>query len=365
MLIYLIVFFVSYKLLCVSQENQNVRSQKALVVMALLLPAILAGLRDYSIGTDVQVYGNSWFYYARWNKATTYFRMATSSDIGIVYAFVNYFTSLFTGSPHWFYFVLNMLTVSLIYKAAKDNADLGDVPFAMLTYYFLFYNQTLNMLRQSLAIAFVACAFTFIRKQKMWPFMVYAMLAVLSHMTAVVVFVMYMIYKVVNGKFGNLAKIGILSGAAAVIVGFFPLMKILLQRGILPMRYMTYINNVSRGGGYVRLFLLCMPYLLLLLFFVKKDSYKKERNVLICYLIISTLISSLAFRMIYTVRIGYYFDVCLIFIIPFIAGNFRINVKVGGRAINKALLTTLMLGYWVFVYGIRQSGQTVPYLFMR
>lgn len=365
MLIYLIVFFMSYKLLCLSQGSQSRRSQKALVIMALLLPAILAGLRDYSIGTDVRVYGNNWFYYARWNKAATYFRMAASSDIGFVYAFLNYVISLFTGSPHWFYFVLNLSTLGLIYKAARDNADLGDVPFAILTFYFLFYNQTLNLLRQSLAIAFVACSFVYIRRQRPWRFMVFAMLAVFTHVTAIVVFVMYAIYKVINGKLGSLAKAGILSGATAVVVFFFPLMKILLQRGILPMRYAAYVNHVSRGGGYVRLFLLCLPYLILILFFVKKDSFKKERSVLVCYLLVSTLVSFLAFRMTYTVRIGYYFDVCLIFIIPFIARNLRLDVKAGGKMMNKILLIALMLGYWVFVYGIRKSNETVPYLFMR
>ena len=365
MLIYFVTFFISYKLFQISQKRKEIYIKRMCVAAAILLPSILAGCRDYSIGTDVLEYGNNWFNYARWNNFILYMKMTRSADIGIGYAFVNYVVSVFTDNAHWFYFWLSMLTTWLVYKAVRDNDDLVDVPVAMLTYYLLFYNLSLNALRQSLAMAFGVCAFRYMRKQKGWGVIAFALLAMLAHETAVMVVLMYLIYIAIIGQWGRLAKWLVLIGATTVIIGFFPLVQLLVQTGILSSRYAGYADTVFRGGGIVRLFFICLPWLAMLLLFTETNDFKKEKAALVYYTIISTLISFLAFRMAHIVRIAYYFDIYLIFTIPFIVKNCGITVKVKGKYGNKGFVICFMLIYWVFVYGIRQSGETVPYLFMQ
>ncbi len=366
MLIYLITFFLSYVLLRIGQNKKNKLQRNVCIIMAILLPSILAGCRDFTIGTDVLIYGNRWFRYAvnSQQNFAGYVRWAVAASIGAVYASINYFVAMFTENTHWFYFFLSAITNSLVYKAVKDNDDLIDVPFAMLTYYLLFYNQSLNLLRQSLAVAFGACAFIYIRKQKKISFIICAMLAMFTHSSAIVIMAIYIIYITINGKFGTIAKIGMLIGTVVSVVGFASITHFLIQIGILSNRYEHYIYDMQRGGGYVRLFLLCIPYLILIMFCTKKTEFEKEKNVLVIFLIMASMLSLLAFRLSHITRIANYFDIYLIFSIPYIAQNCRYEIKGWEKNLNQLFLVCLMLLYWILVYVIRQGGETVPYLFM-
>lgn len=366
MFIYLITFFLSYVLLCVGQNKKNKLKSNTCIIIAILLPSILAGCRDYSIGTDVLIYGNRWFRYAATSQGNflEFIKWAVASSIGAIYACVNYFVAMFTENAHWFYFFLSMLTNSLVYKAVKDNDDLIDVPFAMLTYYLLFYNQSLNLLRQSLAVAFGVCAFTYIRKQRKLSFLICAMLAIFTHSSAIVVIAVPIIYIIINGKFRTIAKIGILIGACVSVVGFASITQLLIRMGILSTRYEHYIYDVQRGGGFVRLFLLCVPYLVLLVFCTHKTEFEKERNTLVILAAMASIFSLLAFRLAHIARIAIYFDIYLIFSIPYIALNCKYMIKGRRQNLNQVVLVCFMLIYWILVYVIRKGGETVPYIFM-
>lgn len=366
MFIYLITFALSYVLLRIGQNKKNKFQRKVCIIMALILPSILAGCRDYSIGTDVLIYGNRWFRFAVTSQQNfiEYIRWAMASSIGAVYAGLNYFVAMFTENTHWFYFFLSLLTNSLVYKAVKDNDDLVDVPFAMLTYYILFYNQSLNLLRQSLAVAFGVCAFIYIRRQKKIPFIICTALAIFTHSSAIVIIAVYIVYIAINGKFGTIAKIGILIGAGISVIGFASITQILIQIGILSNRYEHYIYDVQRGGGYVRLFLLCVPYLILLLFCTKKTEFEKEKNALVILLAMASLLSFLAFRLAHIARIAIYFDIYLVFSVPYIVQNCKYTIRARRKNLNQLFLVCFMLAYWILVYVIRQGGETVPYIFM-
>ncbi|MCM1234207.1 MAG: EpsG family protein [Ruminococcus flavefaciens] len=364
MLIYLITFFLSYALLCIGQNKKSELLGKIYIIIALLLPSILAGCRDYSIGTDVLIYGNNWFRYAVNSQSIVEYIKRAGVDMGAVYAVLNYIVAMFTDNTHWFYFVHNAFTVFLIYKAAKDNEDLIDVPFAMLTYYLLFYNQSLNLLRQSIAVAFAAFAFKYIRKHQIVPFIICSFLAIFSHLSAIVVITLYIIYITINGKLGTIAKAAILIASGVAVVGFTTITRTLIQIGIFSNRYEHYLYDMERGGGYVRLFLLCIPYLILLVFCTKTKEFSKEKNALVIFLIMASWISILAFRVSTVVRIAYYYDIYLIFTIPYIARNCKYTVKVYRKNVNHWLLVCFMLVYWTLVYVIRQGSETVPYLFM-
>lgn len=369
MIIYLVVFLLSYLFLKISQYQKNKIIRNVYIIIALLLPSCLAGFRDYSIGVDVEVYGNIWFQQAV--EATHargmewYVNWAVSSSVGALYATLNYIIALFTDNPHWFYFWLNFITNCLIYKAAKDNEDMIDSALVMLVYYSFFYNLSFNLLRQSLAMSFAACTFIYIRKQRLFPFICFSVMAILAHSSAIVVIIPYLVYRVINSKFNKIWEPIILIGSTISILGFFKIVQILINNGIISNRYESYLNINQRGGGIVRLFLLCLPYLILLLFYIKENLFKREGKALTYYLIFSTLISFLAFKMTYITRIAYYFDIFLIFTVPYIIQNNKFIIKFKERNISGQIVLGVVWIYWLFVYVIRHSGETVPYIFMK
>lgn len=366
MWIYLITFFASYLLLKISRTKKNKVVKFVAVFLALLLPSILAGMRDYSIGTDIEVYGNIWFdravAYTKTRDLFAYLKWANSSSIGVVYALVNYIVACFTSNSHWFYFILNLLTNGLIYKAAKDNEDIVDVPFAMLVYYLLFYNQSLNILRQSLALAFTLCSFKDIRENNVFKLLIWSILAILSHNSAIVIIALFLIYKGVNSNFKIYMKLTIFIGNVIVVVGFSQIGSFLLKIGVLSSRYESFLSTFQRGGAYTRLFLLCLPNLLMLFLLIKRNNAVKEAEAFKYYTVSATILSFLAFRMTYITRVALYFDIFYILSIPLVWKNMKINVVNQRKSLNKIIIILYLIFYWMFVYVYKQSGATVPYI---
>ena len=367
MLIYLIAFFASYFLLVYAEKGKSKKISLFISFIAILIPSILAGLRDYSIGTDIEVYGNIWFRNAvdaaRSNNLSGYIQRAINSDIGALYAMLNYIVAKFTSSAHWFYFVLSFVTTGLVYKAAKDNDDIIDAPFAMLVYYFLFYNQSLNILRQGLALVFVLCSFKSIREGKIFKFIVWTVLGYMVHLTAIVGVVLFIVYKVVNSKLKVYAKVGILAATVVVVAEFSYVLDFLIGIGILSSKYEMYGTTFQRGGGYIRLFFLCLPNLILLFMLVKQNIAKKEIEALKFYVVIATAISFLAFRMTYITRMALYFDMLLVISIPLTCDNMKYKIVNHKNNLNRWGMIAYLLFYWLFVYVHRNSGETVPYAF--
>ena len=61
MAIYLVVFGLSTLCIYLAKTTKNKSIQKLLIIIGLLLPAILAGLRAENIGVDVKSYAISFF----------------------------------------------------------------------------------------------------------------------------------------------------------------------------------------------------------------------------------------------------------------------------------------------------------------
>lgn len=74
--------------------------------------AILAGIRGYTVGTDVQVYGNDLFYYARTVSWSQFYHSLTK--IEPLYLLLVYFSSRFSSEPHIQYFFIGLIIYTFV-----------------------------------------------------------------------------------------------------------------------------------------------------------------------------------------------------------------------------------------------------------
>lgn len=372
MLIYLFVFFLSWILLKISLGVKNNLIKKLLVICAILLPSLLAGLRDFSIGTDTRVYGNIWFSRAvNTINPENYIRWGISSSMGMIYTSLNFIVSRFTDNPHWFYFVLNLLTNALIYKAIKDNEDIvRDIPTAMLLYYLFYYNQSLNLMRQSLAMAFVLCTFVYIRKQKWIHFAFFMAMGILSHTTAIIALSVCGVYLAMKSKLKILYKVLIVFGTLVLVILLAPILNFLINEGIISNRYAIFADSDLIGGGKSRLIMFCLPYTLLFWIFVNSYKFTNiETKVLIntfrYLLLISTIGTIVAFGMTYITRILFYFDIFMIIGIPYMIDHSKLKITFRNKNVLKYIFITIALIYWIYSFAVKGFGETVPYVFMK
>lgn len=374
MLIYIVTFLVSLGIIFFAEKNIKPKESKsaylfvffywALILIAITLPSLLAGFRDYSIGTDVLIYGNAWFNNA--TKASNFFiytKWAVSSSIGFLYATFNYIISRFSSNPHYFYFWYSFVESWIVFLGLKRNQDIINLPLGFATYLFMFFNLTLNVLRQSMALVILFYGFTYIRKYKIFKFLLTVFIAYLFHNTALIGILIYLIYLFVNKKPKFLFQILTVLGTLIFVFFFDSFQALLLENDIISQRYNFYMNNnnLASGGFYTHFVLMCLPILLLYLF-----SKNRSDNVfagLQMIVIISTILSLLDLKMAALSRITQYFDIYFIYAISYIEEH-GIQIKAKSLCLNRALFMAYLLIYWIIIYGIINSGETVPYVFM-
>ena len=122
--------------------------------------ALIAGVRDDGIGTDVLVYGKDCFldvYHSRWYSEIDLVWMVRMEP---GYLLLNYVVSRFTDSYNVFFGILMAVQMFFVMKALLVFKNRMPVWLALLVYYFSYYNISLNQMRQSAACAIVLFACT-------------------------------------------------------------------------------------------------------------------------------------------------------------------------------------------------------------
>ena len=167
-MIYLSIFSVA--ILCTAlaewaNHKKKVAFSLMLSICAILVLAILGGLRDKTIGTDV-------LYYVK-----GHYDLAVRSA-----SFTKYYTSVYAKEPLYLLcvyivakifenfqillFILQLITVGCVYCALWRMRDSVSPWFALLVYCALYYNDSFNMVRQHMAMAIVLLGSTFIVEEK-------------------------------------------------------------------------------------------------------------------------------------------------------------------------------------------------------
>lgn len=364
MLIYISIFVISTYLIYISRYSTKFIKFISISI-ALLLPSLIAGFRDFSIGTDVEVYGNIWFERACSSTSLfAYTKWAVSSNIDFTYAVLNFIISRISDSVSIFYFVICFIELLSIYIAAYFNRDILNESLVFASYYLLFYNQSLNLIRQGLALAICVNCITALRRRKYIIAIITSLLSVSIHFSAIITLVFIVIYVCYKSRFNQIFELLIISCILFFIILYQPICTILIHIGFLPVRYISYLedSDIQFVSIIIRVILLCLPYIIM--FKYVKDKQNMVVNKLFnTILYISLLGSLLGFMMTYTIRIMYYFDIIFVLIIPYIFKNME-RITVNGKKLNGIFILFFEFIYWVVTYVIFNSGETYPYKFI-
>ncbi|MCI8428335.1 MAG: EpsG family protein [Lachnospira sp.] len=365
---YVLIFGVSAGFIYCSEKTQSKLLKRILIILALLIPSILAGLRDYSIGNDVLLYGNKWFERScMYNSLFDFLEKAQEYSVDLGYATVNWCVSRFTDNPHFFYFVYELLQLSLLYFALKPFKDKISLPYAYLIYFFCYYNDSLNILRQIMAIIFVLFAYKYVVSRKLIKFILVILLAFSFHSSSIVGLALYPLsWAIENKQVKSIAKVGIIGVSLVLVVGYEQVFSFISNLGILSAtKYSHYMTDTEVGGRFVRL-----TYwgILLVFMWVRRkrcESSIENYRTLEIYMIISAIMSLITFLgSTWIVRIAYYFDIYQVLFIPYLAE--RMGIKFGNvkKSSGYVILFVLVFAYWLITFVIRNGAATYPYMFM-
>lgn len=363
-MIYPVVFFVASFFAYEASKTKKKEWIYIYSAISILLPAILGGLRSTTLGTDVQVYLISHFNFAHSISSlkgylTTYNTMTGREPL---YRVLVYCVAQFTDNINVLMFVFQLLTILFVYIGAYKHRDQVSLSLVMLLYFFLFYNDSYNLIRQYLAMAIVFANIDKLEKKKYKNFLIWIVIATLVHTTAFIGIGLIVIhYFIANGKVRDklIKKVALMAG---VIVGglfFGNILTLAVKLGLLSERYLFYIENEGVSGNNLASILYLIEIVVCLIYSGVIRRKLKDADFYMMNLFV-------LFSLLQLSRVIYYGNrISMIFMFPnLLLLGFLPRVAKNGKSKLLASSIICMAGfvYWgyIFVYG--NASQTYPYV---
>jgi|GEM_PF-2315639 len=288
MVIYVVVFLITIFCTAIAEKvEQNKLLFLIFSAIAVLVPAAVAGCRDLGIGTDTITYADHIFRLMV-NRHYSFMQFLSSYKdedfVGaeFIYLLINYIVSLFTDSVNWFYFVANLIVILFFYRAAYDNRKKGSMWLAMLFFLCLFYNLSLNIMRQSIAIGMTIYAYKYIENKDWKRALIWLVIIFNAHSSGIFFVMLFFVRWVAYLKNYKLAIRLQVSFALAISFLFIYFNSLLSLLAIVSDRFSKYEELYSDEQkkqtmvGLTTFFVL----ILVLLFFVKKAlGIKRNRDM--------------------------------------------------------------------------------------
>lgn len=365
-MLYLIIFSVSCFLINCAERSIKKYGNKwlygVLVAVAILLTAAMAGFRDYTIGSDVLAYGNSTFFIsAHYNELDNCINgIALESG----YVTLNYVISRFTNDPHWFYFfialLMNLFIIVALHKY-KGNNKFSEA-LGMFIYYCTFYNQSLNAMRQSLAVAVLFLAVVYMFSEKYIKSMILCLAATLFH-TSAVIFVLFIPIYILIKKYPTLKMcILIIAGSIIIVSMYSTISQWLIDKGIFPEKYDRYMVSQNEYTFKWDSLVVRAPIIILALINFKKFKEANKINVFLLLMLVCEIVfMQLAVFVEYASRINIYIMIFRVFLFyNLISASYESNEKSKGY-LMEAIIIVYIIVVWGYSVIILDNDGTYPY----
>ncbi len=263
-MIYLLVFFSSTLIMGVT-ENKHKSIRVAGMILATSLPILLATLRADSVGIDVMTYMKPLYLCSERSESISAFLYNMKQDPALQYldygyAFIGYFASKLFGGLWGIFFVNALLCYIPVLQGIRqiriyqknNQTTTRPIPYwaSMFVYYCLFYNNSLNQVRQLITCALLFYAFTVILNRKYFKAILPFLLSCTIHVASIIFVYVVIIYLIVKSKNSVLKAITVAALFVFLVFSiqiFYALMNVLNRFGLVGDKYQNEIFDVNYG----------------------------------------------------------------------------------------------------------------------
>lgn len=187
MIVYILMLLISILFIYISQK-QTKKWTKILCYIMATMPFFIVSAFRYDVGTD--------YLYRYTNDYNRMLKGANVPNLEILFKAIMYFCMIFTTKPYMMFFITSALIVGLImgtiFKQSKNK-------ILSVCIFFLggFFFDSLNIMRQYLAMSIVFFAYQFLLKDKKW-YLLYTLLVIIAtliHSSAIMMLVAILLTK--------------------------------------------------------------------------------------------------------------------------------------------------------------------------
>lgn len=367
MVIYVIVYIIGFLMAYFAEiklKNNKKKSGYFFSFCAIMIPTIVAAIRHISVGTDTSSYiTNVFLTCANFDSLSDVFIYNVGIEKG--YIFVNYIVYKIFNNVHVLYGALEFIILIFIYKACYDNRNKnGEFALNYFLFLVLFYNKSLNMCRQMMAMSIIIYAFKFITQKKFLKYCFWVCIATLFHRSAIAQILLYYAINFIFAKdnFIQFKKMLSIILVMFVVICYEYIMQfiiLLISSGGYANRYYIYINNAGNILKYELVFELIVLVLLYLMH-NKLIKIGDNNNKYIFIYTLAVILYFCGFFGSFAYRISYYFYLYIIFM----ADDIKLLFTKNSQFYFVILLMIALIAYSCLCYGVFKYDGTVPYITM-
>ena len=252
MTIYYTLFALVFIFSVIAERNKKYDiklGNKFIYIISLLAmlfsTSFVAGARDNSIGTDIYFYALKVFELS--NNTPFFSEIDDLADPQI--HILARSSRILSNTFGFFLFLIELWIVGFFCLAVHRMRDKLSITFVFMMFMLLSYNQTLNIMRQSMAMSVLLFAYSYLIENKWTKVFIYTTLAYFCHSTSlffVIIILLYLIYNNCSLKTSIVTFLLILSVIMLSIYTLYSnLLNYAIDQSIIKEDYVRYLNGDS------------------------------------------------------------------------------------------------------------------------
>lgn len=354
-----ILFFLAEK----SYERSRIMFY-TLSYAAILLLAFVAGARDETVGTDILVYGLQTYKTAL--SADSFLDKASISGwIEPGYFAIDYITAKAGGGLGVALFLQSFIMTAFVFHGMKQYMATVPLWLSMVLYELYFYNLTLNLMRQGIALAILLWSLRFFEARQTKKLILSSILCFLFHKTSILAYAAIFAMYWASGKSEQFQKrfMFVVIAAGVAVVAFFAIALSYLSTISPTLEHFsayggivgTYKSSVSTLDVLFRLFaavgILWMSSTGLLA--------SKQRYVVCMFFIADIAMQLLGLYTYFATRMGYYFFICEMPLLLSMLAQAKVSRKT--LALANTCIVVFFCYYCIRFNFVQGNNETYPY----
>lgn len=361
MLIYLVCFLLTCLCCIIVQRYEKNKVIKWIfIVLAVLIPSIVGGVRDETIGTDIEVYGKNYFVWsAEFSNFITYAnRIGTSFG----YLFINFLVTRFTTNINVLFFVSQLMINGLVFSTIYRYRNKCSIVIAMLYYLCVYYCRTFNFLKQSFALAIIFFGIRYIEDRKLIKYSICVFVASLFHSSAMVAILLYFANRILKTKYKVVFTYCLIGGTCFFVMFSNTMLEVLYNLNILGERYYDYLDRWMRPDGEFFLIDTIFRIIFVGLYLLRAKKINKDNKInelLGLSIILDLILFQLRNTIQYADRIAFYFGYMNILLVPQIQKHIINDTK--GKLLFNFCVVGFLLFFWYYKFVVGLSCEVYPY----
>ena len=360
-MIYLLIFSLSLisSALAINCYKKNKIIFLVFSCIAILLPSILAGLRDKSIGIDVE-----WYIIPSLNQVTKmsyYDFMASLSTPEYFFYTLIYLVQFLPNPLFWALFFVELLIVTPLYISAFMNRKNVHPTFVLFAFFMLIYNFSFSLMRQFIAASFIVLAISlfYYRKEKVLP-LILLICSIFFHSSSVFIILITVLFYLFRRSSVFLFFLSVLMLISIANIG--SILLLLSNFSNVFLRYYNSFMNRENESSFFTVEIANFIFLILIYRFLCNRSYLKANKMYLFHLLFlfGVFLSFGSIFSSYVIRFSYYFRFFGIFTLSLPLNK---NIKATGdkKIFCRCGIILLLVIYWVYFVVYKNFYNTFPY----